>query len=25
MENVPMDKKILNQWLKAGYIEKGRL
>ncbi|WP_207692597.1 group II intron reverse transcriptase/maturase [Desulfonema limicola] len=25
MENVPMDKKILNQWLKAGYIEKDRL
>ncbi len=24
-DNVPMDKKILNQWLKAGFMEKGRL
>jgi RNA-directed DNA polymerase len=25
LDNVPMDKKILSQWLKAGFIEKGRL
>ena len=25
LDNVPMDKKILNQWLKSGFIEKGRL
>jgi RNA-directed DNA polymerase len=25
LKNVPMDKKIPNQWLKAGFIEKGRL
>ena len=25
LDNVPMDKKILNQWLKAGFIEKGKL
>lgn len=25
LENVPMDKKVLNQWLKAGYLENGLL
>ena len=25
LNNVPMDKKILNQWLKSGFIEKGKL
>jgi RNA-directed DNA polymerase len=25
LANIPMDKTILSQWLKAGYIEKGRL
>lgn len=25
LENVPMDKKTLNQWLKAGFTEKGKL
>jgi RNA-directed DNA polymerase len=24
-ENIPMDKRILHQWLKAGYLEKGQL
>ena len=25
LENIPMDKRILHQWLKAGYLEKGQL
>jgi len=25
LQHVPMDKQILKQWLKAGYLEKGRL
>jgi RNA-directed DNA polymerase len=25
LENIPMDKKILKAWLKAGYIEEGKL
>ncbi len=25
LKNVPMDKRILHQWLKAGYMEKGQL
>lgn len=25
MKNIPMDKEILKDWLKAGYIEKGKL
>ncbi len=25
LDNVPMDKRILHQWLKAGYMEKGQL
>src|SRR5258708_13962427 len=25
IEHVPMDRKVLRQWLKAGFVEKGRL
>jgi len=25
LEHVPMDRKVLRQWLKAGFVEKGRL
>ncbi|MBI5327037.1 MAG: group II intron reverse transcriptase/maturase [Deltaproteobacteria bacterium] len=25
LQNIPIDKKVLNKWLKAGYIEKSRL
>ena len=25
LEHVPMDREVLRQWLKAGYVEKGRL
>jgi RNA-directed DNA polymerase len=25
LKNIPMDKRILHQWLKAGYLEKGQL